>query len=105
PRRIVLACPHHRAFTGNQWRCVAQLELEPHLSSDREWLLRTNEDAALTDVHGVPLDELLEGLALELDLERDRRALSLSRIWIDQGESPARALYAKLAQSVDSPRF
>ena len=73
---------HDGAFTRDQRRRVLELELELHLSSDRERLLRADEDAALTHVNGIPLDELLEGLALEFDLERDRRALALSGIWI-----------------------
>ena len=87
--RIVLARPHDGAFTRDQRRRIAQLELELHLRTDGERLLRADEDAALTDVDRVALDELLERLALELDLERDRRALPLSGIWIGQGVLPA----------------
>ena len=88
PAGIVLARPHDRAFARDQRRGIAQLELEPHLRADRERLLGPDEDAALADVDRVALDELLERLALELDLERDRRALSLSGIWIGQGNLP-----------------
>ncbi len=90
PRRIVLARPHDGAFTPDQRRRIAELELELHLRADGQRFLRANEDAALTDVDRVAFDELLEGLALELDLERDRRAFPLSGIWIGQGVLPRR---------------
>ena len=86
--RIVLARPHDRAFAGDQRRRVAQLKLELHLRADRQRFLGSDEDAALADIDGVALDELLQRLALELDLERDRSSFPLSGIWIDQAISP-----------------
>jgi hypothetical protein len=89
PARIVLARPHHGAFARDQRRGIAQLELELHLGADCERLLGANEDAALTDIDRIAFDELLESLALELDLERDGRALPLSGVWIGQGYLPS----------------
>src|SRR5262249_31751089 len=76
--------PHDRTFAGDQGRRIAQLELELHLRANGERLLGPDEDAALADIDRVALDELLQRLALELNLERDRGALPLSGVWIDQ---------------------
>src|SRR5262249_41323153 len=107
PPGVVLARPHHSALAGDERRGIAELELESHLRADRQRLLGADEDAAVADVHRVALDELLERRALELDLERDRCALALTCVGINQGGPPSQETRARMRlpgerQRVDS---
>src|SRR5581483_9662775 len=55
-----------------QRRGVLELELELELGADRERLLGADEDSTAAHVHRIPLDELIQVRALELDLQGDR---------------------------------
>ena len=98
PRWIVFARPHHSAFTADEWRGVFKLKLKFHGRADGERIFGANEDAAFADVHGIAFDELFNGLALELNLERDGRAFFRSGVAIRHGRlhlqdaSPSKAL-------------
>ena len=71
---IALADPDDGAFTGQQRHPVLQLQLQPELRPHGQRFARADEDPTAADVRRVPLDELLEGGAAELDAEVGRSA-------------------------------
>ena len=58
------------------------MKLEAQLCADCERVLGANEDAAVADINGIALDELIQRRALELDLERDGGALLFASVGI-----------------------
>jgi hypothetical protein len=67
---VGLADPHDRAVAGEERGSILELELELQGCADGQRLGGADEDAALADVHRIPLDELLQIGSLELDLQR-----------------------------------
>src|SRR5690606_29908840 len=82
PARVAsfVALPHDAAHAMDQARLVLEAELELQQRPDGHRLRRLDEDPASADVDAVLLDELIEGRALEANLERNRSALVLARI-------------------------
>ena len=71
----MLASPNHRALAADKRRHIFELKLEAHRGAHRLRLFGANENATLAHVDGVAFNERFERFTLELDLERDLRAL------------------------------
>ena len=67
---ILFPNPDHRAQPGQEGAAILELKLKLQGGPHSQWLGRPDEDTSLADVNGVTFDELLQGGALELDLER-----------------------------------
>src|SRR5262249_39226068 len=75
-RRLLLADPGHRPVAAHDGGAVLQHELELQRRADVQLALGAgaDEDPAAAHIDRVALDEVLDRNALELDLQRGRRA-------------------------------